>query len=62
MRAMVLDWPNTPLVMRDLPVPEPSAAQILIANEACGACRTELHVVDGERPDASGSGPVVRAD
>jgi alcohol dehydrogenase, propanol-preferring len=48
MRAMFLDRPNTPLVMREQPVPEPAGGQILIAVEACGVCRTDLHVVDGE--------------
>jgi alcohol dehydrogenase, propanol-preferring len=51
MRAMVLDRPNTPLVMREQPVPEPVAGQILIAVEACGVCRTDPHVVDGELPN-----------
>src|ERR1700757_441137 len=51
MRAMALDRPNTPLVMRERPVPQPGAGQILIAVEACGVCRTDLHVVDGELPD-----------
>src|SRR5271156_1218277 len=51
MRAMVLDRPNIPLVMREQPVPEPAAGQILIAVEACGVCRTDLHVVDGELPN-----------
>jgi propanol-preferring alcohol dehydrogenase len=51
MRAMVLDRPNTPLVMRERPVPQPAAGQILIAIEACGVCRTDLHVVDGELPE-----------
>jgi alcohol dehydrogenase, propanol-preferring len=51
MRAMVLNRPNTPLVMRERPVPEPAAGQILIAVEACGVCRTDLHLVDGELPD-----------
>src|SRR5271156_4294962 len=51
MRAMVLDRPNIPLVMREQPVPEPAAGQILIAVEACAVCRTDLHVVDGELPN-----------
>jgi alcohol dehydrogenase, propanol-preferring len=51
MRAMVLNRPNTPLVLRERSVPEPAAGQILIAVEACGVCRTDLHVVDGELPD-----------
>ncbi len=51
MRAMVLERPNTPLVIRERPVPQPGAGQILIAIEACGVCRTDLHVVDGELPE-----------
>src|SRR6516162_10207979 len=51
MRAMVLDRPKTPLVLREQPVPQPAAGQILIAVEACGVCRTDLHVVDGELPN-----------
>jgi propanol-preferring alcohol dehydrogenase len=50
-RAMVLDRPKTPLVLRERPVPQPAAGQVLIAVEACGVCRTDLHVVDGELPD-----------
>jgi alcohol dehydrogenase, propanol-preferring len=48
MRAMVLEAPGTPLVMRDLPVPEPGAGQILLRVRACGVCRTDLHIRDGE--------------
>jgi alcohol dehydrogenase, propanol-preferring len=51
MRAMVMDRTNAPLVLRERPVQEPAAGQILIAVEACGVCRTDLHVVDGELPD-----------
>lgn len=48
MRAMVLEGPRTPLVLREQPVPSPGAGEILIAIAACGVCRTDLHVVDGE--------------
>ena len=48
MKAMVLDRPGTPLRLADLPVPEPGAGQILVRVSACGVCRTDLHVVDGE--------------
>lgn len=51
MRAMVLDRPGTPLRLAELPVPEPAAGQVLIRVEACGVCRTDLHLVDGELPD-----------
>jgi propanol-preferring alcohol dehydrogenase len=48
MRAMVLDRPGTPLVLRERAVPVPAVGEILIAVSACGVCRTDLHVVDGE--------------
>ncbi len=48
MRAMVLDAPGRRLRLMDLPVPQPGPGQILIRVEACGICRTDLHVVDGE--------------
>jgi len=50
MRAMVLDRPNTPLVLRERPIPQPAGGEILIEVAACGVCRTDLHVVDGELP------------
>ena len=48
MRAMVLERPRTPLVLRNRPVPDPGAGELLIEVGACGVCRTDLHVVDGE--------------
>src|SRR5688572_16572210 len=45
---MVLDAPRTPLRPAELPDPEPGPGQVLIRLEACGICRTDLHVVDGE--------------
>jgi propanol-preferring alcohol dehydrogenase len=48
MHAMVLDAPRTPLMMRERPAPAPGAGEILVAVKACGVCRTDLHVVDGE--------------
>jgi propanol-preferring alcohol dehydrogenase len=48
MRAMVLERPRTPLVPRELPLPVAGAGQIRIDIEACGVCRTDLHIVDGE--------------
>ena len=50
MRAMVLHQPNTPLRLEDRPVPEPGPGQVRLRVEACGVCRTDLHVVDGELP------------
>jgi propanol-preferring alcohol dehydrogenase len=51
MRAMVLDRPQMPLVLRERPVPQPAAGELLIEVAACGVCRTDLHVIDGELPD-----------
>ena len=50
MRAMVLDRPQTPLTLREWPIPQPANGEILVEIEACGVCRTDLHVVDGELP------------
>jgi alcohol dehydrogenase, propanol-preferring len=51
MRAMVLERPGTPLIGRERPVPTPGPGEILIEVAACGVCRTDLHVVDGELAD-----------
>ncbi|HLJ23259.1 MAG TPA: zinc-dependent alcohol dehydrogenase family protein [Candidatus Acidoferrales bacterium] len=51
MRAMVLDQPGKPLVLRELPEPEPKARQVQLQVLACAVCRTDLHVVDGELPN-----------
>jgi len=48
MRAMLLDAPGRPLRAAELPVPEPGPGESLIRVRACGVCRTDLHVVDGE--------------
>jgi propanol-preferring alcohol dehydrogenase len=48
MRAMVLERPRTPLVARELPTPVPGPGQVRIEVDACGVCRTDLHIVDGE--------------
>jgi len=50
MRAMVLEELRTRLVMRERPVPRPAQGEILVEIAACGVCRTDLHVVDGELP------------
>ena len=47
---MVLDRPGRPLVLRERPLPQPGRGEILVAVSACGVCRTDLHVVDGELP------------
>ncbi|WP_101065464.1 zinc-dependent alcohol dehydrogenase family protein [Roseovarius salinarum] len=48
MRAMVLGKPGQPLELTEMPKPEPGAGQVLIRVEACGVCRTDLHVLDGD--------------
>ena len=50
MRAMVLHEPGAGLVAEDRPRPEPGPGQVLIRVTACGVCRTDLHVVDGDLP------------
>lgn len=56
MRAMQLDAPGTPLHMVERPLPEPGPGEVRIAIAACGVCRTDLHVVDG---DIRGRLPIV---
>jgi alcohol dehydrogenase, propanol-preferring len=48
MRAMVLEKIKKPLQLKELPIPEPGKGQLLIKVTACGICRTDLHVIDGE--------------
>ena len=57
MRAMLLDAPGRPLRLAELPVPEPGPGELLIRVRACGVCRTDLHVIDGEV--RAGTLPVV---
>jgi propanol-preferring alcohol dehydrogenase len=47
---MVLEKPGGPLVRREQPRPEPAAGQLLLEVEACGVCRTDLHLLDAELP------------
>jgi len=47
---MVLEAPRTPVREAEWPDPEPGAGQILLRVRACGVCRTDLHVADGELP------------
>ena len=51
MRAMVLEKPGQPLRESERPVPRPGPGQVRLRVLACGVCRTDLHVVDGELPD-----------
>jgi len=47
-RAMVLEAQGKPLTLVDVPIPVPGPEQVLIKVHACGVCRTDLHIVDGE--------------
>src|SRR5215213_5783406 len=51
MHTMVLDAMGKPLRAADIRTPRPGATQVLITVRACGVCRTDLHVVDGELPE-----------
>ena len=48
MRAMVLDAPGQPLRAGEVPQPEAGPGQVALDVMACGVCRTDLHIVDGE--------------
>jgi propanol-preferring alcohol dehydrogenase len=48
MRAMVLERQRQPLRPAELPEPTPAAGQVRIEVRACGVCRTDLHILDGE--------------
>lgn len=53
MRAMMLREPGRRLEAVELPDPAPGPGEVLIEVAACGVCRTDLHVVDGELPEAA---------
>lgn len=48
MRAMVFETVGQPLRMVDLPIPQPGNGEVLLRVHACGICRTDLHLLDGE--------------
>src|SRR5262245_51932032 len=54
MKAMVLDEPasieTSPLRLRDVPDPEPSASEVRVRVRYCAICRTDLHVIEGDLP------------
>jgi alcohol dehydrogenase, propanol-preferring len=57
MKAMVLRAPRTPLVLEERETPQIGPHDALLRVLACGVCRTDLHVVDGELPHAKS--PIV---
>jgi propanol-preferring alcohol dehydrogenase len=50
MRAMILPEPGGALRMADLPTPTPLPQEVLVKILACGVCRTDLHIIDGDLP------------
>ena len=52
MLALRIHRPGTELKAEELPVPEPGTGQVLLRVAACAVCRTDLHLVDGELPQA----------
>jgi propanol-preferring alcohol dehydrogenase len=48
MKAMLLDAPGSQLRLGDIPIPEPGPGQLRVKVAACGVCRTDLHVADGD--------------
>ncbi len=50
MQAMVLTAPHTPLRSLELPIPQAQVGEVLIRVAACGVCRTDLHIYEGELP------------
>src|SRR5574341_318975 len=51
LKAAILDAARRPLRLADIPRPEPLPGQVLIRVLACGVCRTDLHILDGELPN-----------
>ncbi len=54
MKAMVLEGQapvdSSPLALRDVPTPEPGPGEVRVRVRACGLCRTDLHVIEGDLP------------
>lgn len=48
MKAMVLDRPGARLALREIPIPDFRASELLVSVRACAVCRTDLHIADGE--------------
>ncbi len=52
MRAAVLERAHSPLLVKEIPRPAPEPTEVLVRVLACGVCRTDLHIVDGELSEA----------
>ena len=53
MRAMLLEAQRQPLKLAEVPVPQPNPGQVLVQVHACGVCRTDLHILDGDLTEPS---------
>lgn len=53
MKAMVFEEAGRPLQLKEVPKPTPGPEQVLIRIDACGVCRTDLHIIDGELENPS---------
>ena len=67
MHAMVFERQGRPLRLTELPDPEPAPGQLRVRVSACGVCRTDLHIIDGDLeepklPNAGGSARVSTFD
>ena len=51
MRAMALNQVGMPLELIERPIPQPGPQEVLVKVLACGVCRTDLHLIDGELPN-----------
>jgi propanol-preferring alcohol dehydrogenase len=60
MRAMILDQPKQPLVLREVPQPIPGPGQVLVRMDACAVCRTDLQATKSS--DASQDSAMVSVD
>ncbi len=63
MKAVLLDSPGPldakPLRVTDLPVPEPGLGQVLVRVSACGVCRSNLHMIEGDWPGVPSFTPII---
>jgi propanol-preferring alcohol dehydrogenase len=48
MQAMIFEGPGNPLQLREIAAPDPTPSQLLLKVKACGVCRTDLHIFEGE--------------
>ncbi|KAL6405666.1 hypothetical protein AUP68_11046 [Ilyonectria robusta] len=59
MKAYRWNGPGTGLQLQDVPVPEPSANEVLIEVQACGLCHSDCHIIDGSQADSVKKRPIT---